>query len=205
MFKIQNICGGSLSLKLEHSCVILQNANYYDLDGVCSRQWIHTDPDLQSLIKHKHIRIVHDSESHVSKAPLTSGNTKAFNVLKPKEPVVATLPDNTYLQTTPSQKIDLPTPTVYPNPKNRMDVTNRNAVSKVTKVYPQVKQEDPIIVDLSKITSDDQPIIEALPVIKVNDADLKELFKEFPDLKPRKRGRRKKKEAEKETSPDGQN
>lgn len=203
MFKIQNVCGGSLSLKLEHSCVILQNSNYYDLDGVCSRQWIHTDPELQLLIRKKHIRVVHDSEAHVAKMALTVGNQKAFNVLKPKEPVVATIPDNTYLQISPSRKVDLPPPTLQPNSKNRMAVENRNLTAQVKKVYPQIKQEDPIIVDLSKVV--EEPIIDALPVIKINDADLKELFKEFPELKPRKRGRRKKKELKEELSTDGQN
>lgn len=62
MFKIQNATGGILPLVLENgSGTALVAGQYIDLDRFCSRDWINNNPDLQYLLKGKHLRLVHDS------------------------------------------------------------------------------------------------------------------------------------------------
>jgi hypothetical protein len=74
MFKIQNSTSGSLSLSLENSCIILPKGSYYDLDGICSREWINENSVLQILIQNKHIRVVQDSEAGLAKSPISKPN-----------------------------------------------------------------------------------------------------------------------------------
>ena len=204
MFKIQNIAGGSLSLKLEHNCIILPKSAYYDLDGVCSRAWIHGDPDLLRLIKHRHVRVVHDSEAHIPKMSI-SKNEKVFNLLKQEEKQTVTLPNNAY---SPKPAGTTPPALMLPDaaPHNRKVVFP--AAPKHQSTFTTIPADDPIIIDLAKfiespvaiknpisveqsaLSSD--PIISELPLVKIENDDLQELFKEFPEIKPKKRGRKKK-------------
>jgi hypothetical protein len=201
MYKIQNTCGGSLSLRLEKNCIILPRGSYYDLDGICSRAWIHTDITLKNLIKNKHVRVVHDSESHIAKQALSS-NAKVFNLLKPKDRTPAHLPNNTYRPQAPNP-VELVRPQVL-LPHNRSNGGPFNLKQQeMLNSLPSRQNDEPLIVDLAKYVQAaipvstpapviEEPVIEALPVIKVNEEDLAELFKEFPELKQtKKRGRKK--------------
>lgn len=69
MYKIQNSTPGSLPLQLEKGSITLQKNWSFDLDTVCSRKWINSDPILRNLIAAGHIRVIHDSEKGVRKAP----------------------------------------------------------------------------------------------------------------------------------------
>lgn len=212
MYKIQNVSGGCLSLVLERGGIILPNGSYYDLDGVCSRQWIHTDPTLKRLLG-KTIRVVHDSESHISKMAIAP-NEKAMMLLKKLEKKVEkiTVPANDFIPTQkPNIRVDMPPMTVFPN------VRPEAAKPKMVQhKFPVIPNDDPIIIDLSvipdvpimqdlstgsKIETKSEHLIEELPAAAK--ADLAELFTEFPELerKPKKRGRKKKDKVE----TDGQN
>lgn len=207
MFKIQNVCGGSLSIMLEKNCIILPSGAYYDLDGVCSREWIHTDTTLQRLIKNKTVRVTHDSEAHVPKMAIST-NEKIFNLLKREERVSTDLPNNVYTPKAPTERVPLTLPLELPHDRqhlNKCSLQGKQDFKKLATSFPHMPKNEPIIVDLSQFVAPakdpiKEPVIEELPMVKVNEEDLKELFKEFPDLKPKKRGRKKRVKVEEDGS-----
>lgn len=69
MYKIQNCTAGSLPLQLEKGSITLQKNWSFDLDAVCSRKWINSDPILKNLLAAGHLIVLHDSEKTVAKAP----------------------------------------------------------------------------------------------------------------------------------------
>lgn len=101
MFKIQNMSGGSLAIVLEKGSIILQPGKYFDLDGVCSRKWIHEDSDLRSMLREGGpLRLVHDSEVGVPSQPihdivnkLKSKTNSIKKKKKVKDPVVIDFSD----------------------------------------------------------------------------------------------------------------
>ena len=152
MYKIQNITGTNLALSLEKSGIILPNGAYYDLDGICSRKWIHTNEGLKGLIKARHIRVTQDSEAHIPKIAIST-NAKIFELLKKAESAPPGLPQNTYSPMRAAQQAPAISHTVFPH--------NRGA--KV--VYPTPPQDEPIIIDLSLCpdAEEDSPWLVTVP------------------------------------------
>jgi hypothetical protein len=65
MFKVRNGTGGSLGLSLENGGTILRASQSLDLDGICSREWLATNPVLQRLLASGALMLVHDSEQEI--------------------------------------------------------------------------------------------------------------------------------------------
>ncbi len=70
MYKIQNISQGSIPLDLEVGSMILCSGQFFDLDGVCSREWIKTNPFVNGLVAEGYIRVIHDSQEGVPGYPV---------------------------------------------------------------------------------------------------------------------------------------
>lgn len=65
MYKVKNATKGTLCLKLEFSSIPLKSGATYDLDGVCSRQYIRNDPELRRLILSSNLIVLVDSEKNL--------------------------------------------------------------------------------------------------------------------------------------------
>lgn len=152
MFKIQNITGTNLALSLEKGGIILPNGAYYDLDGICSRKWIHTNQGLKDLIRARHIRVTQDSEAHIPKMVIST-NAKIFELLKKAESAPPVLPQNTYSSMRAAQQAPAISKAVFPH--------NRGA--KI--IYPTPPQDEPIIIDLSLCpdAEEDSPWLVTVP------------------------------------------
>jgi hypothetical protein len=70
MYNIQNTSGKNVALMLERGGFVLKPSQYLDLDKHCVRKWIHANKDIQRLILTHAIRLVHDSEVELKKAPI---------------------------------------------------------------------------------------------------------------------------------------
>jgi hypothetical protein len=69
MYKVRNGSGGVLPIQLEKGAIMLQPGKTFDLDGVCSREFIRNDPSLQTLLNGNHLILIHDSEQGVPPQP----------------------------------------------------------------------------------------------------------------------------------------
>jgi len=166
MYKIQNISQGSIPLDLEKGGIILAHGQFFDLDEVCSREWIRTNPFVQRLVAEGYIRIVHDSQEGIPNYP--TGAAVPFVVPVPTEIVLpaATPPVAPFTV----QIIDLSPPA----PVQPVVAAVPKAEAPVCKPVEQetlpTKEEDPVEVATSK---------EEAPVetVTAKDADTKEEVK----------------------------
>ena len=62
MYKVKSAFSGIFCIDLEKGSISLQPGKAFDLDSVCSRQWIKNDPTLRRLINQGHLVVVFDSE-----------------------------------------------------------------------------------------------------------------------------------------------
>lgn len=72
MYKVRNCLPGTLSIDLEEGAISLQSGQSFDLELVCSRQWILNDAIIQNYIAKKDLQLVHDSEQKISRTPTKS-------------------------------------------------------------------------------------------------------------------------------------
>lgn len=70
MYKVQNTKPGNLPIDLEQGSITLGPGQTIDLDEHCSRKWIKTNILLQKLLAVKALRLVHDSQVTIPKAPI---------------------------------------------------------------------------------------------------------------------------------------
>lgn len=148
MYKIQNTLRGTLSLTLEKGCISLLSGAFFDLERVCSREWILSDPTLRRLLAGKKIRLVHDSEEELKKAP-THAAVKTLEQLsplhKPTKAVQAT-------KITPPAAVEKPVVINLSVPEEP-----KVAAVHIQETLP-IEQDDPIILDVPVVDISSDPV-----------------------------------------------
>ena len=149
MYKIQNISQGSLPLDLEKGGIILAHGQFFDLDDVCSREWIRTNPFLQRLVAEGYVRMVHDSQEGIPNYP--TGAAVPFVVPVPTEIV------------SPAA-----TPPVAPFTVQIIDLSSPAPVQPVVVAAPEPKVEVPVskpVEQKSLPTKEEDPVEAVIPKV----------------------------------------
>lgn len=162
MYKVQNALRGTLSLTLEKGSISLVSGGFFDLERVCSRAWIKSDPIIRRLLAGKQLRLVHDSEEEVKSAP-THAAVKTLEQLAPLHKATPTVHAP---KAVPPTKVEKPVVINLSLPEEP-----KAAPVPVTETLP-VEQEDPIILDVPVVAISSDPVEVA------------------EEQRPRKRGRK---------------
>lgn len=88
MFRIRNTLPGTLALDLQEGAIHLMSGKSFDLEGVCSREWIENDPTLNRLITAMHLEVVCDSNIKIKKDPIHKAVIAKENVIDTKRRAV---------------------------------------------------------------------------------------------------------------------
>jgi len=143
MYKVQNVTPGNLPIDLEVGSKMLKSGEQFDLDAHCSRKWLRTNVLLRKLFAAGALRLVHDSEVKIPKAPIK----KVTAVSAPLRSPAKKLPK-------PSGKVPTAKPAVV-DLKDKESPTAKTYKKKKTvkKDEPEVvaeKAEDPVEKMLTK-------------------------------------------------------
>lgn len=170
MFNVRNMSGRNLAIMLEKGGSIMRPNAHLDMDKLCSRKWIASNPDFRKLLRTGHLQLVHDSYATLAGPPIK-------DIRHPVQVTVA--PKKVAARAAPAQVVDLAS-----MPDVEVDEEKcvlHLPVEKPQAVEAKVAQEEILIADEEKIESvgpvgEDPPPVdvkaveeEATPVPVKND------------------------------------